>query len=41
VTAGRVVVLDIKSDGLGPAEATHEERRQHGGVAAAAGGLVG
>ena len=34
-------MLNIESDRLGPTQATHKERCQHGGIAAAAGGLVG
>jgi hypothetical protein len=41
VDGGGVVVLDVKCDRLGSAQAAHEEGRQHGGVSAAAGGLVG
>jgi hypothetical protein len=41
VAGGDVVVLDVQSDRLGPAQATHEERRQDGGISATARGLVG
>jgi hypothetical protein len=41
VAGGGIVVLNIECDRLSPAQATNEEGRQHGGVSAAGGGLVG